>query len=118
MLNTFDARLEKNVSDHFDLMKSTNDAEFNRFVPKKPIDIDSIYLGCGCLRFVVFLCENRTNLEVRGPSGQLRLVHPVTMLLSLPNSATTWIMTVPRSDGEPVGPALGIPVGVEVLGWV
>ncbi|CAK9092060.1 unnamed protein product, partial [Durusdinium trenchii] len=31
---------------------------------------------------------------VRGPSGQLRLVHPVTMLLSLPNSGTTWIMTV------------------------
>eukprot|EP00435_Cladocopium_sp_Y103_P008290 s4422_g2.t1 len=31
---------------------------------------------------------------VRGPSGQVRLKHPVTILLSLPNSGTTWIMTV------------------------
>ena len=31
---------------------------------------------------------------VRGPSGQVRLKHPVTILLSLPNSGTTWIMEV------------------------
>lgn len=32
--------------------------------------------------------------QVRGPSGQVRFKHPVTILLSLPNSGTTWMMTV------------------------
>lgn len=41
-----------------------------------------------------FFWGSKQTTKVRGPSGQVRLKHPVTILLSLPNSGTTWIMTV------------------------
>ena len=38
--------------------------------------------------------------EARGPAGQIRLRQPLTILLSLPNSGTTWIMSVTTSASE------------------